>query len=161
MASRDERILALVHDVKAALTAVQLDVQVAARKHRISRKLEALVIGNIGRAVDVMTKFLDEERAPMTYSANEGKHTTALTVFTGPYINLTFQDGPGDENGTTNEEIIQLLISRIQSLNMAFPQPGSVEYNDAAIMSLENALAMLLKRTQDRERRGVKGTNQP
>lgn len=94
------------------------------------------------------------------YSAWPGKNSPAWTVFQGRYINLTFQDGSISEhgvNGTTNEEVIQLLIDRIESLNKIMPS----EYNNAAVSNLQTALYMLGQRTKNRERRGVEGTMTP
>jgi hypothetical protein len=94
------------------------------------------------------------------YESSAGKNTRALTVFRGPYINLSFQDGPIPEqgtNGTTNEEVIQLLIDRIRSLDLVLPSP----WNGAAIDHLEEALSALNTRTRERQARGVEGTNAP
>jgi hypothetical protein len=94
------------------------------------------------------------------YESSAGKNTRALTVFRGPYINLSFQDGPIPEqgtNGTTNEEVIQLLMERLDSLNRVMASP----YNEQALHHLGQALEALNARTHERVVRGVEGTNEP
>lgn len=96
----------------------------------------------------------------MAYESYPGHNTDALTVFQGPYITLSFQDGPIQpygENGTTNEEIIRLLIERLESLNGIMASP----YNESALNNLQLALNALENRTRERQARGVEGTNQP
>ena len=58
-------------------------------------------------------------------------------------------------DGTTNEEVIEVLIDRLNNLNGKFP----CRENSLAITKLEEALMWLNKRTADRIKRGVKGTN--
>ena len=58
-------------------------------------------------------------------------------------------------DGTTNEEVIEVLIDRLNNLNSKFP----CRENSLAITKLEEALMWLNKRTADRVKRGVKGTN--
>ena len=59
-------------------------------------------------------------------------------------------------DGTTNEEVIEVLIDRLNNLNGKFP----CRENSLAITKLEEALMWLNKRTADRLKRGVEGTNQ-
>ena len=59
-------------------------------------------------------------------------------------------------DGTTNEEVIEVLIDRLNNLNGKFP----CRENSLAITKLEEALMWLNKRTADRVKRGVEGTNQ-
>jgi hypothetical protein len=97
----------------------------------------------------------------VSYEATAGHHTRTLTVFRGPYINLSFQDGPIREqgvNGTTNEEVIEVLIDRITSLNQP---PFKNAHNDAALDLLRAALGELMTRTVERQSRGVEGTLTP
>ncbi len=56
-------------------------------------------------------------------------------------------------NGTTNEEVLKVLINRIQFLNGKFP----CRENSIVITKLEEALMWLEKRTRDRVVRGVEG----
>ena len=57
------------------------------------------------------------------------------------------------QNGTTNEEVLKMLIHRIRGLNVKFPST----HNEVAILNCENALNALENRTKDREERGVEG----
>ena len=56
-------------------------------------------------------------------------------------------------NGTTNEEVLLVLIDRIQTLNAKFPS----RENSIVITKLEESLMWLQKRTVDRKARGVEG----
>jgi hypothetical protein len=58
-------------------------------------------------------------------------------------------------DGTTNEELLKVLIDRMQFLNTAFP----CRENAVAITNLEQALMWLEKRTRDRIARSVEGKN--
>lgn len=64
----------------------------------------------------------------------------------------------GDElitihDGTTNEELLAVLIDRMQHLQAKFP----CRENAVATTHLETALMWLEKRTADRKKRGVEG----
>lgn len=59
-------------------------------------------------------------------------------------------------DGTTNEEVLAVLIDRMQYLNGKFP----CRDNSIAITHLEDALLRLNKRTADRLARGVEGKHQ-
>jgi hypothetical protein len=56
-------------------------------------------------------------------------------------------------DGTTNEEVLHVLLDRIQSLQGKFP----CRENSIAFTHLETALLYLEKRTADRKARGVLG----
>ncbi len=56
-------------------------------------------------------------------------------------------------NGTTNEEVLEVLINRMNYLQMKFP----CRENDIVITKLEEALMWLNKRTSDRVSRNVEG----
>jgi hypothetical protein len=56
-------------------------------------------------------------------------------------------------DGTTNEELLEVLINRMYYLGSKFP----CRENAIAITKLEEALMWLNKRTQDRIKRGVEG----
>lgn len=58
-------------------------------------------------------------------------------------------------DGTTNEEVLAVLIDRLNSLNAKVP----CRENSIAITHIETALLWLNKRTADRAARGVEGTN--
>jgi len=59
-------------------------------------------------------------------------------------------------DGTTNEEILEMLINRMQYLQGKFP----CRENAIVITKLEESLMWLEKRTSDRKKRNVEGTNQ-
>lgn len=59
-------------------------------------------------------------------------------------------------DGTTNENVIEALIDRMNYLNSKFP----CRENSIAITHLETALLWLEKRTKDREKRNVEGKNE-
>jgi hypothetical protein len=56
-------------------------------------------------------------------------------------------------DGTTNEEVIRMLLDRMNSLQAKFP----CRENACAITKLDEALMWLEKRTRDRIARGVEG----
>lgn len=56
-------------------------------------------------------------------------------------------------DGTTNEEVLAMLIDRMQYLQSKFP----CRENAIVITKLEESLMWLNKRTQDRIKRGVEG----
>lgn len=57
--------------------------------------------------------------------------------------------------GTTNEEVIEMLVDRIKTLNAKLP----CRENSITITKLEEALMWQNKRTSDRQKRKVEGTN--
>ena len=59
-------------------------------------------------------------------------------------------------NGTTNEEVLRVLIDRMYFLQKKM----SSRENSIVITKLEECLMWLEKRTRDREVRQVEGTNQ-
>lgn len=58
-------------------------------------------------------------------------------------------------DGTTNEELLEILINRISYLQAKFP----CKENDCCITHLQEGLMWLEKRTSDRLKRNVEGTN--
>lgn len=60
-------------------------------------------------------------------------------------------------DGTTNEEVIEMLIDRMMYLQYKFP----CKENAIVITNLEESLMWLNKRTNDRLKRSVEGTNKP
>lgn len=58
-------------------------------------------------------------------------------------------------NGTTNEEVLAMLIDRMNYLQGKFP----CRENALVITKLEESLMWLNKRTSDRQKRNVEGTN--
>ena len=72
---------------------------------------------------------------------------------------VQFQKGPIKEygvNGIMNEDLIAMVIDRLQGFQES---QYKCRENAVAITKLEEALMWLRKRTQDREDRGVEGTN--
>lgn len=57
------------------------------------------------------------------------------------------------DDGTTNEEVIKVLVDRMNNLQAKFP----CRENAIATTHLETALLWLEKRTNDRKLRGVEG----
>lgn len=57
------------------------------------------------------------------------------------------------KDGTTNEEVLRVLIDRMQHLQRMFP----CRENAIVTTHLETGLLWLEKRTADRKRRGVEG----
>lgn len=56
-------------------------------------------------------------------------------------------------DGTTNEDVLEMLIDRMQHLQSKFP----CRENAIVITKLEESLMWLNKRTSDRKNRGVEG----
>ncbi len=72
---------------------------------------------------------------------------------------VIFQNGPIKEagvNGVMNEDLIAIVIDRMRGF-----QSGDYKCRDnaLALTKLEEALMWLLNRTNEREARGVEGTN--
>lgn len=62
-----------------------------------------------------------------------------------------------DQDGTTNEEVLLMLIDRLRFLGEKLPS----RENSIAITKCEEALLWLNKRTAERKARGVEGTSKP
>lgn len=60
-------------------------------------------------------------------------------------------------DGTTNEEVLEMLIDRLKHLNRKAPCPENIR----AILNLKKALVALQSRTKDRQQRGIEGTTIP
>lgn len=60
-------------------------------------------------------------------------------------------------DGTTNEEVLEMLVDRLTSLNSKL----ACRENSIAITHLETALLWLNKRTANRQKVGVEGTHKP
>ena len=81
------------------------------------------------------------------------------TITRGPFVTIRFQNGPIKEfgvNGITNEDLIAVVIDRIRGF-----QSGDFACRDnaLALTKLEEALMWLRNRTNNREARGIEGTN--
>lgn len=78
--------------------------------------------------------------------------------YTGKHYAIMFQKGPVKEvgdNGCQNEDILEVLLHRMNCLNKAFP----CRENSLVITKLEEALLWLQRRTALRTSQGVEGRN--
>jgi hypothetical protein len=95
------------------------------------------------------------------YTTAPDKHTVEFYTNNSIAGYLIFQDGSPQEygpNGITNEELIDVLIDRISTLNQP---PYGCQENLDAIAYLSTAKRRLQDRTKDRTRRGIEGTLTP
>jgi hypothetical protein len=75
-------------------------------------------------------------------------------------LDIVFQNGPIKEfgvNGITQEALLAVVIDRLRSFQAG---PFSCRDNAVALTHCEDALMWLQRRTRDRIKRGVEGTNQ-
>ena len=97
----------------------------------------------------------------MTVSWGPGTHTSLPTVAHTAFLDISFQDGletAYGANGTTDEEVMELLLERLGRQNMA---PFNCREFSLAITHLEESLLWLKRRTEKRRARGVHGTSVP
>lgn len=85
--------------------------------------------------------------------AHDGDHHVESLQF----VNKVLKDGKLviDSEGTTNEEVLRVLIDRMEYLQGELP----CRDNEDALMHLRLALKAHDDRTGDRRARGVEGTN--
>lgn len=93
---------------------------------------------------------------PFEPSGEEGELQVLKFIHKKPVETATGTKLVTVENGTTNEEVLRVLINRIQFLESKLPS----RENSIAITWLETALLWLEKRTLDRRARGVEGSMQ-
>jgi len=76
---------------------------------------------------------------------------------TGQILQFIEKDVAGNtiNDGTTNEEVLAMLIDRCKLLGEKLPSRET----SIAVTKLEEALLWFNKRTQDRKARGVEGTH--
>ncbi len=91
------------------------------------------------------------------YQLRNFQHDSFQTIF---FINKAPKDQGSTElvtvhEGTTNEEVLAMLIDRLGYLQAKFP----CRENAIVITKLEESLMWLNKRTADRVARNVEGTN--
>ena len=118
--------------------------------HKVNGLNEALTINVVdapgqGGACHVYEVFVDEK---IPLKAGVTVHNT-----------INFQNGPILEagiNGISQEALITIVIDRLRSFQAG---PYACRDNAVALTKLEEALMWLQKRTHDRMRRGVEGTN--
>lgn len=76
------------------------------------------------------------------------------------FVHISFQNGPIKEfgvNGITQEALLAVVIDRLRSFQAG---PFSCRDNAIALTHCEEALMWLQRRTRERIKRGVEGTNQ-
>lgn len=91
----------------------------------------------------------------MDFSRNSGFRTGAFHV-----KEILFQNGPiktAGVNGITQEALLAIVIDRLRCFQAG---PFSCRDNSIALTHCEEALMWLQRRTRERIRRGVEGTNQ-
>lgn len=77
------------------------------------------------------------------------------------YISIQFQDGSVQENGVNGcqiEDVIDVLVERLQSLNVP---PFNCRENSLAITHLQEAQNWLYRRTRNRVAQRVEGRTIP
>ena len=86
----------------------------------------------------------------------------------GKGISIAWQAGPlgrgavrKEPNGAFVEGVIQAAIGRLEFYQTASDGKFACEENGLVLHHLEEALATLEKRTQERETREIEGTNNP
>lgn len=106
------------------------------------------------------------ENTKALFTPVDAGHTYELAHHEGDgheTINFIKKEQQGEEgdplttvqDGTTNEAVISMLIDRIRFLNDKMPD----ELNEKAISKLTDAFECLNRRTREREKRGVEGTD--
>lgn len=118
-----------------------------------------------GLLTNKYTKVWHEEPEQMKYNAPHrffvaasGHDVNDTTVDISPLAEIHFQEGPIKEcgvNGVNNEDLIAMVICRLQGFQ---DSEFNCRENAMAITKLEESLMWLRKRTNDREARGVEGT---
>ena len=91
----------------------------------------------------------------------EGLAAKAEGIFTPPFIQIKWQEGVvknGVANGAMIEDIIDLLISRLEGFNAG---PLSCRENAKSIAYLIQAKQWQLERSLRRRAQGVEGTSKP
>jgi hypothetical protein len=120
--------------------------------HKVNGLNEAISI----RAVDEPGAGGANHRYEIAIPLQQVPHDDLKESFTA----INFQKGPIKEagiNGISNEALLAIVADRLKSF-----QAGefSTKENAVALTHVESAMLWLHKRTNDRLRRGVEGTNQ-
>jgi hypothetical protein len=76
-------------------------------------------------------------------------------------MTIQFQEGPVKENGVNGCQADDVIGSVLGYLRTVSQPPHANRQTSLAITKLEEAAFWLRDRTEERERRGVEGTNQP
>ena len=119
-------------------------------------------MSDVIRKVDIGSSNYTEIFALDDRGAGGANHKYSIGSVEQPstiYTVINFQNGAIKENGVNgchNEDLIAIVIDRLQGF-----QSGDFKCreNAIAITKLEEALLWLNKRTADRRKRGVEGTN--
>ncbi|MBC1331117.1 hypothetical protein [Listeria booriae] len=75
------------------------------------------------------------------------------------YVQVKWQNGVISENGVNGaqvNDVLEVTLKRLQALNSIYP----CRENSITITKIEEAIMWQNKRTKDRIKRGVEGTNQ-
>lgn len=94
-----------------------------------------------------------------TVESDDGMHTFIIVRGEDHRQLLHFQEGPIKEvgiNGIQNIDLYDILISRLEG----FEAMHSSQYNKEQIQLLKWARESDIRRTKEREKRAVEGTNQ-
>ena len=124
----------------------------------------------------MIAPFKSSQTPEFEQTENHKTKTTMTIVTTGHLYYLNNFEGPGNQSiqfiekkpesegstklitvndGTTNEEVLAMMIDRMIYLQNKFP----CRENAIVITKLEESLMWLNKRTSDRKARNVEGTN--
>ncbi len=122
------------------------------------RKLTDHKVNGLNEALDIIV--LDEPGQGNACHAYEIDQVGGAPESGGGKTLIKFQNGPIQEagvNGISNEALVTVVIDRLRGF-----QSGkyACRENAIALTKLEESLLWLQKRTLDRLRRGVEGTNQ-
>lgn len=104
--------------------------------------------GGLDRAQAKVSYFAESDRGHVAYDTDDHAVDTVIQFQHGPI-------GENGLNGVQNEDVLRLLIVRLQVLNERFP----CRENSIAITKLEEALLWLELRTRRRREQGVEGQN--
>lgn len=115
----------------------------------------------MSRDIESGNPRIDISADDMEYGASH-VYLLQYTTDTGNFATqcLSFQRGPARDagiNGITHELLLHVLIDRLESFQAG---PYACAENAEALGALKHALNYLNKRTAEREKRGVEGTNE-
>lgn len=116
--------------------------------HQVCDAIEKLAASEEATNLSVMASQLSSAVQSMIYG-----NQTLHFIQTGPVPGGAAGEIKTVRNGTTNEEVLAVLIDRINYLQSKFP----CRENAIALTHTETALLWLNKRTADRKARGVEG----
>ena len=100
-------------------------------------------------------KCLDDHHTYELDLFEEAEEKTLIWFIKKEPIDATSTELKTVQNGTTNEEVLRMLIHRMNGLMGKLPD----KWSDSARSHMIAALADLEMRTNERKRRGVEGTH--